>query len=410
MTRHPTSVSPAVSFPNEWNADTRCPGCCTRGMQLFYAVNQIPVQSCVLLSTRASALEYQQHNLRLGFCRECGIIANTVFDASYNDYSSDYEPTQGFSPTFGAFAEGLARQLIDRYDLRGKTVLEIGCGQGEFLALMCRLGDCRGIGIDPACRPDRLPTEFISRIELIQEFYGDRHRDLTADVVVCRHTLEHIAPTLQFMRNLRRNIGDSTSTVVFFELPDTMRQLREGAFWDLYYEHCSYFTPGSLARLFRTVGFEVIDLDLGYDGQYILLTGKPSAGPTQATFAAEDDLEELTRRVAAFPTICSAAINKWQDYINRNNEAGKRVVVWGSGSKSVGFLTTLRITNQVEFVVDINPYRHGKYMPGGGQVIVAPSFLAEYRPDCVIVMNPVYRDEIRRELRNMGLAPDLVTL
>ena len=70
-------------------------------MQLFYAVDRIPVQSCVLLSTREAALEYPQDNLRLGFCRECGVIANTVFDASYNDYSSDYEPTQGFSPTFG---------------------------------------------------------------------------------------------------------------------------------------------------------------------------------------------------------------------------------------------------------------------------------------------------------------------
>ena len=281
---------------------------------------------------------------------------------------------------------------------------------GEFLALMCELGDCRGIGIDPACRPDRLPADFISRIELIQEFYGDRHRDLAADVVVCRHTLEHIAPTLQFMRDLRRNIGDSTKTLVFFELPDTMRQLREGAFWDLYYEHCSYFSPGSLARLFRKVGFELIDLDLGYEGQYILITGKPAADPTQATFGVEDDFEELRRRVAAFPTICSTAVNKWQGYISQKTEAGKRVVLWGSGSKSVAFLTTLHITNQVEYVVDINPYRHGKYMPGGGQVIVAPSFLVKYRPRSVIVKNPLYRDEKQQEQRNKGLAPQLVAL
>jgi SAM-dependent methyltransferase len=410
MTRSPISASPAVSFPAEWDADAKCPSCWARGMQLFYTVNRIPVQSCVLLSTREAALEYPQHDLRLGFCPECGFIANTVFDASYSDYSADYEETQGFSATFSTFAEGLARQLIDQYDLRGKTALEIGCGKGEFLALMCQLGGCRGIGIDPACRPDRLPAEFASRIELIQDFYGDRHRDLAADVVVCRHTLEHIAPTLQFMRNLRRNIGDSTKTLVFFELPDTMRQLQEGAFWDLYYEHCSYFSPGSLARLFRLVGFELIDLDLGYEGQYILITGKPAAGPTQATFGVEDDLEELRRRVAAFPANCSVAVNKWHDYINENTEAGRRVILWGSGSKSVGFLTTLRITNQVEYVVDINPYRHGKYTPGGGQAIVAPSFLAEYRPDCVIVMNPVYRDEIWQDLCHMGLAPELVAL
>ena len=69
--------------------------------------------------------------------------------------------------------------------------------------------------------------------------------------MLCRHTLEHIAPTGRFLRTIRNVIGDRSDTVVLFELPDAVRILREGAFWDINYEHCSYFSPGSLSRLFR---------------------------------------------------------------------------------------------------------------------------------------------------------------
>ena len=77
------------------------------------------------------------------------------------------------------------------------------------------------------------------------------------------------------MAQVRAAIGDRTDTVVLFELPDVLRVLRDAAFWDVYYEHCSYFSPGSLARLFRLTGFEVLRLEMDYDDQYILLEAKP---------------------------------------------------------------------------------------------------------------------------------------
>jgi FlaA1/EpsC-like NDP-sugar epimerase len=87
---------------------------------------------------------------------------------------------------------------------------------------------------------------------------------------------------------------------------------------------------------------------------------------------------------------------------------GQRAVVWGAGSKGVTFLNALQARDPIGHVVDINPRKQGMYVAGTGQQIVAPEFLKEARPDVVIVMNPVYEDEIRRWVGELGLTPDLI--
>ena len=115
-----------------------------------------------------------------------------------------------------------------------------------------------------------------TRLRFIRDFYGPAYADLQADYVCCRHTLEHIGDVADFMRLVRQPIGDRADVAVFFELPDTERVLLEAAFWDIYYEHCSYFTPGSLARLFRRTGFEPRRLWKAYDDQYLMIEARPA--------------------------------------------------------------------------------------------------------------------------------------
>jgi hypothetical protein len=76
----------------------------------------------------------------------------------------------------------------------------------------------------------------------------------------------------------------------------------------------------------------------------------------------------------------------------------------------VGFIATIGLRDEVSHVVDVNPAKHGMYMIGSGHEIVAPARLPEIRPDHVIVMNPVYVDEIRASLRELGLAPSVSAL
>ncbi len=202
---------------------------------------------------------------------------NDRFEPAKAEYSGRYEETQDFSPRFREFQRDLATRWVDEHGLAGKTVLEIGCGKGTFLVEMCRAGAGRGIGIDPAVAPERLADDpAAARVEWIAEKFDEHWLGLEVDAVVCRHTLEHIAPVADFMTLVRRLVGDRDIPVLF-ELPDALRVLREGAFWDVYYEHCSYFTPGSLARLFRRTGFDVTDVRLDYDDQYILVEARPAA-------------------------------------------------------------------------------------------------------------------------------------
>lgn len=386
-----------------------CPNCAAGDLEVVYSIDSIPVHSTINLSSREQALKFPTGDLKLGFCRSCGFLANTAYDASLQEYCQNCEESQHVSPTFNKFAHELAQRWIEKYDLRGKTILEVGCGKGEFLSLMCELGDCRGVGIDPSYQPSRTPSKAADRLRFINDLYSEKHADIEADCIMCRHTLEHIGPTLQFMRTIRRAIG-RRKIVVLFELPDVTRVLKETAFWDVYYEHCSYFSPGSLARLFRAAQFDLRGLQRDYGDQYLLIEAVPAETSTRAALPLEDDLAEMTSLAMTFKQEVARSIGGWRRLILEAQSRDKKVVLWSALSKAVSFLTTLKVGSAIEYAVDINPQRQGRFLPGTGQQIVAPGFLADYKPDYVILMNPIYRREVQAELDRMSLSSQILAV
>jgi hypothetical protein len=196
--------------------------------------------------------------------------------------------------------------------------------------------------------------------------------------------------------------------LVLFELPDVVRILREAAFWDIYYEHCSYFSPGSLARVFRAAGFDLLELGRDYGDQYLLLSAKPADGPTSPSLPLEDDLASMASLVESFRRSVPDTIQRWRQMILSARSNRKKLVIWSALSKAVAFLTTLQIGDAIEYAVDINPHRQGRFLPVTGQQIMAPSFLKEYRPDYVILMNPIYEPEVRRDLETMDIAAEVL--
>lgn len=389
--------------------DHTCPNCGHQGLQVFYEVYNVPVHSCLMLSNQQEAIDFPCGDVVLGFCEQCGFITNIAFDAKWSAYAPNYEDQQSFSPTFNKFALDLANRLIEQYDLHNKDIIEIGCSKGDFLLLLCELGNNRGVGIDPSAVPGRVQSDAAERVTFIQDYYSDRHAEFVGDFICCRHTLEHIQPTYEFVSTVRRSIGDR-STSVFFEIPCTTRVLRDLAFEDIYYEHCTYFTPGSLARLFRSCGFEVTDVYRAYDDQYLLIETKPVATPSDRIHPLEESLEQMVQDVQYFAENIRQKLANWQQRLDELYSQGKRVVVWGSGSKCVAFLTTLSIADKIQHVVDINPHRHGKFIPGVGKEIKSPQFLVEYKPDLVIVMNPIYCSEIQQMLSEMGVTTEVTHL
>jgi len=391
-----------------------CPACGTTAETTpFYEQSDIPVNSCLLVDDEQTAVSFPRGDLALALCPACGFVFNSRFDPASTAYSPDYEETQGFSGVFRDFIGELAEHWVKTYDLVDKTVVELGCGKGEFLTEMIRAGVGRSVGVDPGIHPERIPSDVADRLDCVRGFFPEDFPVLDADAVVCRHTLEHIAPVGEWMRSIRAAIGDRTSTPVLFELPDTRRVLAEGAFWDVYYEHCSYFTTGSLARLFRATGFEVLDVWRAYDDQYVIIEARPTSAPAAGEpMAIETDLYELATMTTGFARAQAEVIDRWRSRLRDVTGQGDgTAVMWGSGSKGVAFLAALGAdASLVQSAVDINPFKHGKYMAGTGHRILAPDELVNVRPDLVIVMNPAYRDEVQADLDRLGLDTTVETL
>lgn len=389
--------------------EVTCPCCLKQAMEPFYEVRGVPTNSCILLQTREEALGYPTGDIRLAFCPACGFISNIAFDAKLTEYSGRYEETQAFSPTFNSFHEKLARNLVQRHALKNKDLIEIGCGKGEFLKLLCDLGENRGLGFDPGYSEARGESAGAARFSVIRDFFSGKYVDRDADFVACKMTLEHIWTPHEFVGNTVQ-LARRPNGVVFIQVPESLRILKDCAFEDIYYEHCSYFTGGSLARLFKRLGFKVSCIDVEYDGQYLTVEAEPGDGTQNQAGVEQNDLEELRSLVQSYPQRDEQKRGAWVAKLRDWQNAGKRVVLWGSGSKGVSFLTTVAGADMVENVVDINPYRHGYYMPRTGQKIVAPQALTELKPDAVVVMNRIYVPEIREMLAGLGLKPEVQAL
>jgi len=380
-------------------------------MRIFYDMNNIPVNSVMNCDTGQDARAFPRGDLSLGFCRACGFIWNTCFDPEAVRYSSACEESQGYSPTFSAFAKNLAQYLVDKYQLNGKKIVEIGCGKGEFLKLICALGHSSGIGIDPAYVPGRnFAQEPVDEVDFIQDYYSEKYSRYQGDLICCRMTLEHIPDPANLIATLRRSIGDQANTTVFFQVPDVTRILKSCAFEDIYYEHCSYFSPGSLARLFQRNEFDILDLQTAFNDQYVLLEARPSQKGEESRHSLCERVTIMDELVSSFQADCPEALRYWESQLGHFEQEEKRVVLWGGGSKGVAFLHALNTSEIIEYVVDINPFRQQTFMAGTGQRIISPADLKQYQPDVVVVMNAIYCEEIQRELQGLELNPLVMSI
>jgi hypothetical protein len=372
---------------------------------VFVEIPHVPVVCNVLWPSAERARTAPLVDIRLAFCPHCAHIFNPEFDPARLNYDETYENSLHFSPHFQHYIEELARDLVARYDLHRKTLVEIGGGKGDFLQLLCALGDNQGVSIDPSYAPNPADGPVDRRVRFIQDYYGEQYAGLSADFICSRHTLEHIPQPVALMATIRRTIGEGWQSVVFFEAPNATSTLHDLAVWDIIYEHCSYFTDHSLAYLFAHCGFAVQRIQAAYAGQFLCIEATPAATAREerdpaAVNAIAADVARFAERYQQKVASERARLEAWR-------AAGKRVALWGAGSKGITFLNVLGPYGQIDYAVDINPRKHGMYVTGAGQLIVPPAYLQQAPPDIVLVMNPVYCKEIRQILDELGVAAEL---
>jgi SAM-dependent methyltransferase len=385
-----------------------CPSCFGKNIRNFFYIQNAPSKSLITIKDHKEAMSIPRRNISLAFCSDCGFIFNSIFDTSLDHYTHGYEDQQGYSATFNQFISNVSKRVIEKYHVIGKDVVEIGCGKGDFLNLVCELGQNRGIGIDPAFVPGRITPN--PNLKFIPEFYSVKHKDLPKDMITCRHTLEHIPLTNKFLATVRKSIPDNKEVTVFFEVPNVVRILDIPAFWDIFYEHCSYFSPGSLARLFRKNYFEVLDLYLEYDKQYLFIEARPTTVRSASIHPIEESVDELNAHVDEFVVKINRHLTFWRTRLGQYKEMNKNVVIWGGGSKSVGFLSQFDDLKLIKHVVDINPHMQGNFIPGIGIQYISPDALTQIKPDVLLIMNGIYKREISKMLEERGLHPELICL
>ncbi len=386
----------------------RCPVCATPA-EVFLRLAEAPVHCHRLQPTPEAARSAPRGPMDLAHCGDCGHVFNVAFDPSLVDYGPGYENPLDHSETFQAFARSLARRLIDRYGLRHTVVADIGCGGGGFLRLLCGIGDNRGIGFDRGHGPRTTVDDTDPRLTIHGQDLPAGDGSLRADLVCCRHVLEHVPDPKAFLEAIKAAIGVRADTVVYFEVPNGAFIWRDMSVWDLIYEHVSYFVGGSLARLFRDGGFQVINVAEDYGGQFLSLEARPGNGTPKVL---TEPLTTHSGDLTAFADAYKDKLAFWRRTLDGIAVANRRAVVWGAGSKATSFLNALDPTaaGAVSSVIDINPQKQGRYVTGTGHPILAPESLAETPPDDLIIMNPLYRDEIKERLRAIvGGAADTVT-
>ena len=385
-------------------------GCCVCGSAKtrdFFTLTQIPVQDGLLYPTRPLALQAPVGDIRLAFCPSCGHISNRSFEPAKLRYDADYEASLHHSPTYANFLRDLARRLTEDHRLQGKTILEIACGNGDFLRLLARFAGGRGIGFDPSLRVGEADTDG-GRLEFVADFYSERYAGREADFVCCRHMLQILPDPRPLLKTLWTALGDR-AVPVYFEVPNALRMFRDDILWYVTYEYCSFFTPTSLARLFESSGFEVLALSDCFGGDYLGIEARPADGVRPAR-DRRSEVAAIARDVGRFGRAAEEMLARWEARLEELRRAGRRVAAWGAGGRAITFFSQLHVGDEIPYVADINPNRQGRFLPRTGQRVVAPEVLREYRPDAVIITNPTFEAEIREQARGLGLASDFLVL
>ncbi|MEO2013377.1 MAG: class I SAM-dependent methyltransferase [Fuerstiella sp.] len=391
-----SSVLPVNDFP--------CPVCKSGGCIDAFEATGIPIHVGICGNTPEEARSLPTGDVVLSFCRECGFLHNRVFDPGKLYYRPDYEVALHHSPTFVKFMNGVTTRLMKRFELQNKRILEIGCGGAYFLRMLAELGDNNCVGYDPTVATEGLEKIGSGSVELVRDYFGPKY-SIDADFICCLSVFENIPQPVSFLKNLREQIGD-LSPGIYFEVFNAFQAISSQETWSINYEQVNWFSRQSLSNAFEQAGFVVSESGECYEGgQYAFVDAVPGEPRPQNT---GHSTMEIPHEVVEFASHHQQQMELWTQRLQEYQASGRRVVVWGAGGKGISFLNQLPTSDAIPYVVDINPDKRGTFIPGSAQEIVSPKFLAEFKPETIILMNALYQDEIRQQVEDLGLDCDFL--
>jgi hypothetical protein len=375
-----------------WTEDIRDPQCpvCTAGQPIAldtpYAV---PVLMNRLYGNAEDARAAPLGPVAFVRCRQCGLVWNAAFKADLIAYDETYENDQGYSTVFQTHIEQRIRDVIAAS--QSIDFLEIGCGQGSFIAELSRLAGRRlrsSVGFDPAWRGMDGFGPCGSHIHKAHFDADSLDRlERPPNVVVIRHAVEHTYDPILLLTTIRMALGPRSDAVIFVEMPCVDWILSHDAIQDLYYEHRCIFTAKALSSALLAAGFMAPEVRHVFGGQYLWARA-------QAFGAAPSGDPEKPMHVVTVRGIRKRFAEKWLASAGEASRSGP-IAIWGAGAKGVNFAYLVDPQGKIfDHVVDINPGKQGFYLPGSGLPVILPGESVARRTLAYFVMNPIYLDEI----------------
>ncbi|MCB0666244.1 MAG: methyltransferase domain-containing protein, partial [Saprospiraceae bacterium] len=342
------------------NSSNSCHLCGSANTTTFFDLPPVPTMDGVMSATKHEALNVPRGKVELQFCADCSFIQNTGYEQSKVSFDT-YDFANDYSPLFSKFIKELAHRLIDAYDIRSKQILEVASGDGHFLRTICALGNNTGLGFDPGFSHEK-SSNSDNGVRFIEKYYDERQKHLRPDLLVCRHLINLIDTSKQFVQMIRRNLEESRDTLVYIEVPNAEYTFREKIYWNVGYEHGAWFTCTTLSSLMEICHFEVLDVFTCWNDEFIGVVGRPvEAKPREDFKISPNGIHEAVNH---FSTDYLDLLSNKKRELMSGDFLDKKVVAWGAGARAVTYFNVLETNGTINYIVDININRQGKFLPG----------------------------------------------
>ncbi len=332
----------------------------------LYRLKELPIFQNRMYDTALDARNCPKGDMRLVEDLTTGLVYNAAFRPDLMVYDKHYQNEQAVSPLFQQHLNVVANIIDQR--MGKERIVEVGCGKGHFLETLLAKG-VDLIGFDPTYEGDnpRVKRQYFAP-GVIEKANG----------LILRHVLEHIQNPIGFLEQLK--ISNGGSGRIYIEVPCFDWICEHNAWFDIFFEHVNYFRLKDFKRVFG----EVVESGRLFGGQYLYVIAELAS--------LKMPVIDLNDRVN-FPVDFAGNITEQ----NRAEQSG--TAIWGGASKGVIFaLLKERAGQPVSTVIDINPAKQGKFLPGTGLQVKSPELglVGMQNGSTIYVMNSNYLEEIKQ--------------
>jgi SAM-dependent methyltransferase len=369
----------------------------------FLDLGSTPVANALLPSPESPAPVYP---LQVGFCPTCTLVqllhvldAEDVFDADYPYFSS-------YSDSLDSHSRQHVHDLVEQHSLGPHSfVVEVASNDGYLLRHFLPLG-VRVLGMEPT--PGPAEAALARGVPTVQQFLGpetaaELRRDHgPADVVLANNVMAHVPDLRGFVRGLALLLGDDG--VLQVENPGVGWLVERVEFDTVYHEHYCYFSTLAVQRLMESEGLHVNDVERfpSLQGGTLRWTCSRRSGRTErAEQQLASERQQGLQTAEPYLSLGERVRSLQQDLRRLLAEVtsdGTRLAAYGAAAKGATLLNSTGLdASLIDFVVDRNPHKQGRWIPGATVPVVDPSLLLERQPDHVLVLAWNYVDEIRQQ-------------